>query len=190
VIATGVETVLQVLEDADFERLPKPLIVAGSTFDFDAAVKGTGVSHDLVVVATSTTAPRRLVRLLSGLSRTLDQVESRRPISLVLLGELFDAPTMADLERYARVLTIESDAPAPDQVRRAVAVLMPLTLPTEQSQGKAPLTEVAENLGRTLSSEHQVLIDAARIGPEEVRESLRRYLDAAAQGEPSEGSDS
>lgn len=189
-MATGIETVLEVLEGAGFERLPKPLMVAGSNFDFDAAVKGGGVSHDLVVVATSATAPRRLVRLLSGLCRTLDQVESRRPVSLLLLGEPPDAPTMADLGRYARVLAIESDTPGPDQVRRAVAVLLPLTLPTEQSQGRAPLTEVAEKLGKTLSAEHQALIDAARVGPEEVRESLRRYIDGAVQEESSGGSDS
>jgi hypothetical protein len=185
-----VETVLGVLEEARFERLPKPLIVAGSAFDFDAAAKGTGESHDLVVVAMSTTAPRRLVQLLSGLSRTLDQVESRRPVSLVLLGEHRDGSTMADLERFARVLVVDNEDPEPDQVRLAVAVLMPLTLPSATSRGKDPLTEVAELLGSSLSDEHQALIDAARVGPEEVRESLRRYIDDAAQGEPNERADS
>lgn len=186
---SGIETVLGALETAGFERLPRPLMVAGSAFEFDAAVKGTGVSNDLVVVAMSPTAPRRLVRLLSGLSRTLDQVESRRPVTLVLLGEPPDASTMADLERHARVLTIESRAPKPDQVLQAVAVLMPLTLPSATSRGQDPLTEVARFLGSSLSKEHQALIEAAKVGPEEVRESLRRYIDGAAHGE-NEGIDS
>jgi hypothetical protein len=188
--ATSVESVLQVLEEAGFERLPKPLIVAGSSFDFDAAVKGTGVSHDLVILATSNTSQLRLVRLLSGLSRTLDQIESRRPVTLVLLGETADLRTMASLERNSRVLTIESDAPHRDQIRRAIAVLLPLTLPTEQSPGRPPLTVVAEKLGGALSDEHQKFIDAAQVGSDEVRDWLRRYIDAAANGESTEGSDS
>lgn len=188
-MASGVETVLGVLAIAGFERLPKPLIVAGSSFDFDAAARGTGVSHDLVVVASSPKDPRRLVRLLSGLSRTLDQVESRRPVSLVLIGEPVEESVITDLERHARVLTIETDDPEPEDVERAVAVLMPLALPSETSRGRDPLTEVAELLGPSLSSEQRVLVDAARAGPEEVRETLRSYIEAAVMGEADEGSD-
>lgn len=186
---SAIETVLAVLESARFERLPKPLVVAGSTFDFDAAARGTGVSHDLVVVATSPTAPRRLVRLLSGLSRTLDQVESRRPVSLVLVGEPLNASDIADLEEYARVLTIESADPDLEQVRRAVAILTPLALPSAGSRGRDPLAEVATVLGSSVSPEHQALIEAARVGPEEVRDSLRRHINYAAIGVSTEGTD-
>lgn len=176
---SGVETVLRVLEEASFERLPKPLVIAGLSFDFDAAARGTGVSHDLVVVAASPKSSRRLMRLLSGLSRTLDQAESRRPVSLVLLGELLDESMTADLERHARVLAIESNDPTPEDVRRAVAVLMPLALPSATRQGRDPLSEVAEALGSSLSSEHRALLEAAEIGPQEVRDTLRRYVEAA-----------
>lgn len=185
----GAESVLQVLEGAGFERLPRPLVVAGSSFEFDAAVKGTGISHDLVVLATSNTPQGRLVRLLSGLSRTLDQVESRRPVSLVLIGTTTDARTMSSLEQHARVLLIESEDPRPEQISRAVAVLLPLSLPAEQSQGRPPLAVVAERLGGALSKEHQKFIDAAQVGPDEVQESLRRYIDAAVCDGSSEGSD-
>lgn len=189
-MVAGIEMVLEVLETAGFERLPKPLIVAGTTFDFDAAARGTGLSHDLVVVALSQRSPRRLVRLLSGLSRTLDQVESRRPVSLVILGEPPDGSIIADFERYARVLAVESDNPEQKQVQRAVAVLMPLMLPSATRQGREPLTEVAEVLGSSLSEEHQALIDAAKVGPEEVREALRRYIDDAIGRAVDEGPDS
>lgn len=187
--APGVESVLQVLEAAGFERLPKPLVVAGSSFDFDAAVKGTGVSHDLVVLATSSTPARHLVRLLSALSRTLDQVDSRRPVSLVLLGDPVDASTMTSLEQHARVLTIDGDAPDPGQIRRAIAVLLPLQLPAQQSAGRSPLTVVADKLGDSVSDEQLKFIEAAEIGTETVRDWLRRYIDAAATGESGEGSD-
>ncbi len=184
---TSIESVLQVLLDAGFERLPKPLVVAGSSFDFDAAVKGTGVSHDLVVLATSITPPRHLVRLVSALSRTLDQVDSRRPVSLVLLGDAIDAEIRTSLEQHSRVLTVNSDTPDPVEIRRAVAVLLPLTLPAQQSAGRPPLTVVAEKLGAPVSDEHQKFLEAAQIGPDEVRDWLRSYIDAAAIGESSEG---
>lgn len=189
-MASGVETVLGVPEIIGFERLPKPLVVAGSTFEFDAAARGTGVSHDLVVVAINPKDPRRLVRLLSGLSRTLDQAESRRPVSLVLLGDRLDGSTAADLGRHARVLTVENGDPEPDQVRRAVAVLMPLTLPSATSRGQDPLSEVAETLGSALSDEHRTLLEAAKVGPDEVRDTLRRYIEDAANGVSDDGTDS
>lgn len=179
---SGIDTVLGVLQTAGFVELPKPLMVADSSFDFDAAVLGTGVSHDLVVVASGDSARKRLARLLSGLSRTLDQVESRRPVTLVLLGETPDGLAMADLERHARVLTIEGLNPQLDQVRKAVAILMPLSLPSTTTRGKDPLTQVAEILG-SLSEEHRAFLDAARVGPDEVRTQLRRYLDVATYGE-------
>lgn len=178
---SGIETVITVLEAGGFERLPDPLVVADSAFDFDAAVKGTGVSNDLVVVAMSSSAPQRLVRLLNGLSRMLDQVDSRRPVTMVLLGGRPDASLTAELERHARVLTIESRDPNLDEARNAVAVLMPLTLPSATSRGTDPLLAVAEFLGPSLSDEHRALIEAAKVGPDGVRDSLRRYIDGAVQ---------
>ena len=177
--ASGVEAVLNVLETAGFERLPKPLVVAGTSFDFDAAARGTEVSHDLVVVAASEMAPPRLVRLLSGLARTLDRVASRRPVTLVLLGDAVSPSITADLERHARVLRIESDDPEPDEVRTAVAVLMPLTLPTGGHRGRDPLVEVTEVLGAALTDEHELLLDAGRVGPDEVRSTLQEFVEAA-----------
>jgi hypothetical protein len=180
---SGIDTVLGVLQAAGFEQLPKPLIVADSAFDFDAAVMGTGVSHDLVVVASVDGPPRRLVRLLSGLSRTLDQVGSRRPVTLILLGESLDGIAVADLGRHARVIPIESPNPPVEEVRQAVAVLVPLALPSATVRGRDPLAQVAEVLGPPLSEEQQAFLDAARVGPDEVKATLRKYIDVATQGE-------
>ena len=187
-MADGVETVLRVLDEAGFERLPKPLVVGGSTFDFDAAARGTGVSHDLVVVAT-TQQQRRLVRLMAGLSRTLDQLDSKRPVTLVLLHGPAGA-SAEDLERHARVLTINSADPNVEQVRQAVAVLLPLALPSPTSRGREPLEEVSRILGSSATEEHRLLLDAATTGPDAVREALRRYVDGASDDADDAGSTS
>jgi len=185
-MTTAVEKVLGVLSSADFEVLAKPLVVSGATFDFDAAVKGTGVSHDLIVLAGSEFDARRLMRLLSGLTRTLDQSESRRPVSLVLVGASSNKGLNADLERYARVLHIEGDQPSMQEIRRAIAVLLPLELPSSTVQNREPLAEVAAAMGGALSPEHQGLLEAAKFGEAAVRDTLRRYIDDAVTESPEE----
>jgi len=179
-MSTGVETVLSVLESAGFSRLPTPLVVSGSVFAFDAAARGTVASHDLVVVARALNSSRRLVRLLSGLNRTLDQAESRRPVSLVLLGSAsIQRPMLTELEQEARVFIIDAEEPTAEKVSHAIAVLMPLTLPLTGNQEREPLAEVTEILGSKLTNEHEVLIESAKTGPEEVEDALRRYVEAA-----------
>ena len=178
-MSSGVETVLRVLEEAEFQRLRDPLVIAGATFDFDAAVRGTKWSNDLVVVATEDTPTRRLVQLLSGLSRLLDQIQSRRPVTVVLLGAATRGSDVAEIERHARVLLVESSDPREDEVRQAVAVLLPLTLPHTTAQGDKPLTEVTGRLGKMVSKDQAALLDAAREGPESVRTLLRELIESA-----------
>ena len=187
-MASGVDTVLRVLEGADFQRLPKPLMVDRARFEFDAAVAGTGVSHDLVVVSGPNARPSRLLQLLSGLSRTLDRLQSRRPVSLVIVGQRPGRSALAMLERHARVLVVEQDAPSVEQIERAIAVLLPLELPETADAAITPLAEVTSTLGSKYSAEHETLINAARIGPDAVRESLRLYVDGVVEDGESEGS--
>jgi hypothetical protein len=177
----AVQDVVNILEEAGFEPLPKPLTVAGAEFDFEAAARGTHHSHDLVLVATDQIPPLRLQRLVAGLARSLDLAASRRPMSLVLIGEV----TAADrnkLERCARVLHIDSTEPDVAEIEAAVAVLLPLNLPTvELVHGSDPVNEVISALGplRT-TSDHIALMRPAADGPEAVREALRRYANEGA----------
>ena len=176
-MASGVETVLGVLASVGFAPLPKPLVVAGTTFEFDAAATGTGVSHDLVVVGGQDVKADRLTQLLSGLSLSLDRLGSCRPVSLVLLGQRPDSTLLSYLEDYARVMLIESDQPTDVVAREAIAVLLPLHLPSARQVGVDPVEELVGNLGESASDEHRRLVGLANSGPEAVREALRRYID-------------
>ena len=178
---TGVQDVMTVLEGAGFERLPKPLTVAGTEFDFEAAARGTQHSHDLILVATDQVPRQRLQRLVAGLARSLDLAASRRPMSLVLMGEVAAADRI-ELERCARVLHIGSTEPDVAEIEEAVAVLLPLKLPNaELVHGSDPINEVMSALGplRT-TSDHIALVKAAADGPDTVREALRRYANEGA----------
>ena len=188
-MSAAVELVLEELESAGFRRLPKPLIVAGAVFDFDAAVMGTNVnrSHDLVLVGSQVADQVHLVRLLSGLNRSLDRLASRRPVSLVLVGSRPEPATLAELEDNARVMVIEGELPEPAAIRDAIAVLFPLHLPPTTEEVADPLDELVADLGASASAGQQLLIDAARIGPDAVRETFRRYLDEALEDAPEHG---
>ena len=175
----SVQEVLGVLENSGFERLPKPLTIVGTEFDFEAAVRGTETSHDLVVIATDAVAPRRLRRLVAGLARSLDLASSRRPVSLVMLGELAPADRI-ELERYARVLPISSSKAEIADIKDAVAILLPLDLPNADLVHGSD-NEVLAALGPVKStSDHIALVNAAADGPEAVRETLRRYANEGA----------
>ena len=138
---TSVQDVLSVLEGAGFERLSKPLTVAGTEFDFEAAARGTQPSHDLVLIATDQVPRRRLQRLVAGLARSLDIAASRRPMSLVLMGEVA-ASDRIELERYARVLHIESTTPAIDEIEQAIADMGGKSMNTKVV--KAAMAELTE----------------------------------------------
>lgn len=186
-MSTAVELVLAELESAGFQRLPRPLVVGGAVFDFDAAVAGTGVSHDLVVVGGQGANSAHLVQLLSGLNRSLDRFASRRPVSLVLIGSRPEPEILADLEDNARIMVIEGELPEPTDIQDAIAVLLPLRLPPTTREVADPLDELVTDLGRSTSDEHRVLIDAARIGPEAVQEAFRSYLDQALEDTTEQG---
>jgi hypothetical protein len=178
---TSVQKVLAVLERAGFERLPKPLVVVGTEFDFEAAARGTKPSHDLVLIAIDEVPLRRLQRLVAGLARSLDIAASRRPVTLVHLGGM-PASERTELERYARVLTIASAAPSTDEIEEAIAVLLPLRLPNaDLMHASDPINEVMAVLGPSkATSEHIALIKAAADGSEAVRQALRQYVNNGA----------
>jgi len=153
------------------------LTVSGAKFDFAAAARGTSRSHDLVVVATDETPPKRLLRLVAGLARSLDLAASRRPVSLVLIGQVGPADR-AEIERYVRLLHVRTHDAKPPEIERTLSVLLPLRLPkADLMHGLDPVNEVLGALGpRRTTSQHIALVQAATQGPEMVREALRRYL--------------
>lgn len=177
----GADDVISLLVAAGFERLAKPLVVAGAPFEFDAAVRGTGVSNDLIAVAREVDASRRLVGLCSGLTRVLDSSGSRRPVSLILLGDP-SAHLIEELERYVRVLVVPSDAADLAEVRRAVSVLLPLELPTPSALNSDPLAQVSTLLGSMPSPEQEAFLDAATEGADAVRSVLHDFVEEPFAG--------
>lgn len=173
----AVQDVLSVLERAGFERLPKPLTIVGTEFEFEAAARGGNASHDLVLIATDKLRGSRLQRLVSGLARSLDIAASRRPVSIVLIGGVASSDRI-ELERFARILPISSPNPDLLEIESAIAVLLPLDLPNASlvHGSSDPVNEVMAVLGPSkANSEHIGLIRASADGALAVREALRVF---------------
>nr|KOY49112.1 hypothetical protein ISGA_12370 [Gordonia sp. NB41Y] len=179
---------MAVLERGGYHRLQKPLTVAGMEFDFEAAARGTQRSHDLVVVTTGRLPGVRLQRLLAGLARSLDLAHSRRPVTVVVVGDL-SASGRSELERHARVLHVGSTDPSEMEVERAIAVLLPLELPPVVTlEGNDPLEEVLTTLGPGQDTDEQVtLVRAAIGGADDVRAALRDYVNDGVVSTAPEG---
>lgn len=171
------ELVMTVLENGGYRRLPKPLTVAGTEFDFEAAARGTQRSHDLVIITTNRLPTLRRQRLVAGLARSLDLKQSKRPVTLIAVGDL-SADDKNELERYARVLQVEPVDPSRADVERAIAALLPLNLPaTVIMHGSDPVNEVLATLGLGLdTAEHINLVRAAIGGADDVQAALRSYV--------------
>jgi hypothetical protein len=183
---SGVDTVMKVLEENGFARRPRPLQVGRTTFDFEAAAVGTRRSHDLIIVAGSEIEPSRLQRMVESVVRGLDIGESRRPLTLVLIGP--EAAQARDgLEDVARVLLVDADA-TKAEVQDALAVLLPLKAAADRGdRGVDPLDEVRIHVPRWNQDYDQFML-AARHGRAAVEEALSRYVNegvtrASAGGE-------
>lgn len=182
------ELVMTVLENGGYQRLPKPLIVAGTEFNFEAAARGTQRSHDLVIITTDRLPTPRRQRLVAGLARSLDLMQSKRPVTLVTVGDL-SSDDKNELERHARVLQVEPPDPSRADIERAIAVLLPLDLPaTVIMHGSDPVNQVLATLGLGPdTAEHINLVRAAIGGADEVQAALRDYVNAGVVTTSPEG---
>lgn len=171
---SGVDTVMDVLEEHGFARRPRPLEVARTKFDFEAAAVGTKRSHDLIIVAGAEIEPSRLQRMVESVARGLDIGESKRPLTLVLIGP-GAVPARAGMEEVARVLMVSAD-PTKAEVEDALAVLLPLRAAVGGGdRGLDPLDEVRV-YATNWNQDFDEFMHAARRGQAAVEEALSRYV--------------
>lgn len=178
---TPVERVARMLEAAQFQRMPRPLHIAGLKFDAPAAFVGASPSPDLVVVGdTATQTARDLQRTIEGVGRALDVVRSRRPLTLVLVGPRLESAALAALSRYARVLPVGETADEAN-LENWLAVLLPLKLPTPvEARGVDSLKE----LRTSADPEGQALIDLATLGANAVTERFIAMVEEPFEDAP------
>lgn len=174
VMSQPVERVVALLSDAGYEPLSPPVEVAGIPFEFSAILAARS-SLDLVVVVDTVveTDVEGISRRVEGLSRALDLVESRRPLTVVIIGPEPEPQLHVALTRIARVLVV--GVPSEErELREAVAVLLPLELVTVTDMPES-WRSARERL-LVAHPDAALLVEAAGEGPEQVAEAARRYV--------------
>lgn len=162
------------LEGAGYDRLPRPVEVAGIPFEFSAVVAATSALDLIAVVDTIAESDEANIRLrVEGLTRALDLVESRRPLTVILVGPEPMPELQLALTRVARVLI----AGVPNEerdLRQAIAVLLPL-----EPHAVAEMPESWQTARQQLIGDHPAgaeVVQAAKLGAETVADATRAYL--------------
>jgi hypothetical protein len=169
-----VERIVAMLREAGYERLQQPVAVAGIPFEFSAVLAARS-SLDLIVVIDTITETdlAGITQRVEGVSRALDLVESRRPLTVVLTGPEPVPDLQLALTRVARVL-VAGVSSSERELRDDIAILLPLELVTVREMPESWRSAREKLLDAYPDAAD--LLDAARAGAEEVAEAARRHL--------------
>lgn len=203
-MTTGALTsfVVERLEAAGYRRVPTPFSVATISFDFTAALQGSGgrASDLVLVVDTSvTTDPlkvgERTRQRLEALARALDIAGSSLVLTAVLVGAPLSPPVVETISKAGRVLVIVDDPrnAEPEDLETAIQafddrlrVLLPLQLMPNDEAGADPLGAVLRSLGsNAIRNFAEPLFAQASRGDKSVTRALGDILEAElAKGLP------
>ena len=175
-----VERVTSTLVSAGYRQLAGPVVVSSVPFSFSAVLVAGERALDLVVVVdTLEESDKRLRQKLEGLARGLDLTQSRRPITVVLVGPEPPPSTIDAISRVARVLVVGTlvGSHAEERLRDILAVLLPLEVPVLVGTAARPLAMIdAWVSGHPQGDLLLSVTDAAELGVEAVRVELQRVL--------------
>jgi hypothetical protein len=176
-----IERVIDLLSEAGYRRIDGQVSIASIPFEFDATLVGSG-SLDLVLVVDliGKKDPAIVRRQIEGMASALDLVQSRRSLTVVLLGPPPPLDVIHRLSKVARVLAVGSPVgPGADaELIDAVAVLLPLKINRNSSQlfesGLVARRELASRFDDEIS---RGLLDAAAEGANQVHDAMTTILE-------------
>jgi hypothetical protein len=176
-----IERVIDLLSEAGYRRIDGQVSIASIPFEFDATLVGRG-SLDLVLVVDliGKKDPAIVRRQIEGMASALDLVQSRRSLTVVLLGPPPPLDVIHRLSKVARVLAVGSPVgPGADaELIDAVAVLLPLKINRNSSQlfesGLVARRELASRFDDEIS---RGLLDAAAEGADQVHDAMTTILE-------------
>jgi len=136
-MTTTCERVVKILvNEGKYRELAQPMKIGSLSFTFDCALVGSGRANDLVIVIElkGETSDEGLIRKILALTRALDVLRSRRPVTAVLTSGPALPETIQSLGRVCRVLPIgaPSGPEAEDVVRDWLLALLPISEPAPQ----------------------------------------------------------
>lgn len=177
------DLVIRLLQDNGYQHLVGGIKVGSVLFEFPAVLVGIRNASDLVIVVESIdrSGEPHLRRTVLALARSLDMAQSRRSISLVVIGLRLTGIILREVSAVCRVLHVDtsSDCSLSERNRDALAVLLPLKLPSEGVTRGSPLDLVREQVGAINEKTVLSFLRAAEQGTAHVRAALREHLSVA-----------
>jgi hypothetical protein len=142
----SIEEIVSVLLDAGYKRLEVPLTLAGLRFDVAAVLVGTGRLSDLVIVEdTVVSSAKNIQTRIETIARAMDALESKRPITAIVIGPRPLDSVLTAISRVARILPVGSTSlhDQKDLLHSWLSVLLPLQLPSTGGELADPLSELS-----------------------------------------------
>lgn len=176
------DRVLDILvREGGYRELPKPFRVGSIPFDFTHALVASERANDLVVVIElkGDTVDDAVARKIMALTRALDVMRSKRPVTAILTSGQPRTETVQYISRVCRVLPI--GAPTGPNATSAVRDWLSVLLPLVQQPAVETLVDWEADLSvkTTVSTNSEftgALIDAAQRGKEAVETVLANAI--------------
>ena len=187
--SSQVDQVVGLLLDAGYRRLDTPFKLAGLQFEVAAVLIGTGTASDLVLVEDTVISTVRDIQVrIETIGRAMDSLESKRPITAVLIGPRPSAIELDAMTRVSRILPVGSSE-ATNQtavLRNWLAVLMPLKLPPTGDGLADPMAEIRSHVD-SQDAVVSKLLESATFGTEAVKQRLSEILEQSLEVREGEG---
>jgi hypothetical protein len=122
------------VNEGGYRELPRPFKVGSISFEFTHALVAGDRANDLVIVidVKGDTADDAVTRKVLALTRALDVMHSKRPVTAVLTSGQPRSETIQSISKVCRVLPVGAPGgpDAADAVRDWLSVLLPLAEPS------------------------------------------------------------
>ena len=131
---TTTENVVKILVDeGGYRELPRPFKVGSLLFEFTHALIASEKANDVVIVIeiTGDKADDAVTRKVLALTRALDVMRSKRPVTAVLTSGQPQSEMVRSISKVCRVLAVGAPVgpDALEEVREWLSVLLPLKEP-------------------------------------------------------------
>lgn len=165
------------IREGGYRQLPKPFKVGSIPFEFTHALVASERANDLVIVIElkGDTVDDGVTRKVMALTRALDVMRSKRPVTAVLTSGQPRTETVQSISKVCRVLSI--GAPTGPDATRAVRDWLSVLLPLIQQPPVETLLNWEADLSVTTTTSSKsefmdALIDAAPRGREAIETVL------------------
>lgn len=171
----------RVLGAAGYRPLVAPLTIGGVPFDVTRAYAAGAGFLDLVIVVDATEGSSKQFQrgywLIERIARALDQAESRRPLTVVVLhDEAAARVNTEDFLKLGRVLLLTD----PARVEVELAPMLPIVLEPSAEAFADPLEDLLKrHSGGQDGSSKAALIEAAKVSAESVESRLLGWIEGA-----------